>query len=235
MDTLLRFPEGRLSKLLQMSAVAEFRTRFEAISNETVHLPDEFLIRCFISGLRSDIQDEVAIREPTSLEEAIRLANMYEQKLNYAKSPVRPAFARIQPLLPNLTTSSPLIQSKPTAPSSAFPEIPFKRLTSSEIQARQDKGLCYNCDEKYSIGHKCKTLPQFLLLEESSESSIELPNSCCPKDFLAEELQCLEGQAHSTISYHALLSGTSHATPRFNGHVLLDFIAAIATRVSRLL
>jgi len=56
-------------------------------------------------------------------------------------------------------------------------------------------------------------------LEESSESSIELPDFFCLEDYLAEELQCLEVQAHSTISYHALSGGTSHATPRFHGHV----------------
>lgn len=90
---------SRLSKLVQTSIVAEFRSRFEVISNNTVHFPDEFLNRCFISGPRLDVEDEVAIWELTFLEEAIRLAQMYEQKLNYAKALVRPDFVRTQILL----------------------------------------------------------------------------------------------------------------------------------------
>ncbi|XP_052203652.1 uncharacterized protein LOC127808947 [Diospyros lotus] len=33
---------------------------------------------------------------------------------------------------------------------------PFKRLRENELQAKRAKGLCFRCDEKYSIGHRCK-------------------------------------------------------------------------------
>ncbi|RVW92924.1 hypothetical protein CK203_040429 [Vitis vinifera] len=35
-------------------------------------------------------------------------------------------------------------------------EIPIKRLTESELQARREKGICFKCDEKFSLGHRCK-------------------------------------------------------------------------------
>lgn len=38
-------------------------------------------------------------------------------------------------------------------------------------------------------------------------------------EFLAEEMQCLELQEHSTISYHALTGGISPSTLRFTGQV----------------
>ncbi|MCH80430.1 retrovirus-related pol polyprotein from transposon opus [Trifolium medium] len=44
---------------------------------------------------------------------------------------------------------------------------PVKRLSPDELQARRDKGLCYNCDERYQCGHRCKRL--FHLLNEESE------------------------------------------------------------------
>ncbi|KAM0014689.1 putative retrotransposon gag domain-containing protein [Helianthus debilis subsp. tardiflorus] len=44
-------PEGLLAKLQQTSSVADYRSRFEAISNRTMALPVEFLISCWISGL----------------------------------------------------------------------------------------------------------------------------------------------------------------------------------------
>lgn len=31
-----------------------------------------------------------------------------------------------------------------------------KRLTYNEIQARKDKGICFNCDETCKLGRKCK-------------------------------------------------------------------------------
>lgn len=49
-DRSLCSPEGRLSKLVQTSIVVEFRARFEAISNDTIDLPDEFLFRFFYFG-----------------------------------------------------------------------------------------------------------------------------------------------------------------------------------------
>ncbi|POO04175.1 hypothetical protein TorRG33x02_004790 [Trema orientale] len=31
-----------------------------------------------------------------------------------------------------------------------------KHLNDSKLQARKPKGLCFHCDEKYSVGHRCK-------------------------------------------------------------------------------
>lgn len=43
------------------------------------------------------------------------------------------------------------------------------------MQERRTKGLCFNCDDKYSFNHKCKT-PQFLSLlvdgEEPTNASV---------------------------------------------------------------
>ncbi|RVW29332.1 hypothetical protein CK203_109103 [Vitis vinifera] len=41
---------------------------------------------------------------------------------------------------------------------------PLKRFTWAEMQRRRAQGLCFNCDEKFALGHKCKG-PQLLLLE----------------------------------------------------------------------
>jgi hypothetical protein len=41
---------------------------------------------------------------------------------------------------------------------------------------RQLKGLCYNCDEKYFLGHKCKEQKLFMAItEDISEEDIETP------------------------------------------------------------
>ena len=41
---------------------------------------------------------------------------------------------------------------------------------------RQLKGLCYNCDEKYFPGHKCKEKNIFMaIFEDISEEDVETP------------------------------------------------------------
>ena len=41
------------------------------------------------------------------------------------------------------------------------------------MQARREKGLCYNCDERFGLGHRCKKQQLFVLelMEETEENS----------------------------------------------------------------
>ncbi|RVX15868.1 Retrovirus-related Pol polyprotein from transposon 297 [Vitis vinifera] len=48
-------------------------------------------------------------------------------------------------------------------------EIPIKRLTESELQARREKGLCFKCEEKFSPGHRCKKQLRVLLVHEDED------------------------------------------------------------------
>ena len=48
-------------------------------------------------------------------------------------------------------------------------EIPIKRLTESELQARREKGLCFKCEEKFSPGHRCKKQLRVLLVHKDED------------------------------------------------------------------
>jgi hypothetical protein len=39
----------------------------------------------------------------------------------------------------------------------------LKFLTPDEVADRRAKGLCYNCDEKFFSGHRCKKLLRIML------------------------------------------------------------------------
>ena len=41
--------------------------------------------------------------------------------------------------------------------------IPIKRISLAQMEERKKNGLCYNCDEKWGPGHKCKNDMLFLL------------------------------------------------------------------------
>jgi hypothetical protein len=68
---------------------------------------------------------------------------------------------------------------------------PIKRLTPEELQARRDQGLCYNCDERFQRGHRCKRL--FHLLIVQPEPSFEVESA----------MQQLEGDGVSDPSFIA--------------------------------
>lgn len=44
------------------------------------------------------------------------------------------------------------------------PAAPLRRLSWEEMQRRRVQGLCFNCNERFTVGHKCQK-PWFLLLE----------------------------------------------------------------------
>ncbi|TYK28909.1 ty3-gypsy retrotransposon protein [Cucumis melo var. makuwa] len=54
---------------------------------------------------------------------------------------------------------------------------PSKRLTDAEFQAKREKRLCFKCEEKYHVGHRCKAKEQKelrILVEVVENLNIEL-------------------------------------------------------------
>jgi hypothetical protein len=45
---------------------------------------------------------------------------------------------------------------RPTNPNLLVTPLKVHKLTRAEMDERQVKGLCYNCDKKYFSKHKCK-------------------------------------------------------------------------------
>ncbi|KAF8411843.1 hypothetical protein HHK36_004402 [Tetracentron sinense] len=90
--------------------------------------------------------------------------------------------------------------------------LPIKRLMQLETKERRDRGLCYNCDDKWSPGHKCKFQKLYLLdgtdrvsdTEDSTEEDITV-------DDPAEETP--------EISLHAIAGAPTPQTMRLQGHV----------------
>ncbi|XP_016463030.1 uncharacterized protein LOC107786107 [Nicotiana tabacum] len=183
-------------------------------------LPEEFLVECFLLGLRPDILASFKAHKLTQLDQVIDLAHIHEQRLIAKKVPARPAFSRTQPRLPmpGLTSSSLPVQPLQTTFSSTA-RLPIKRLTLTEMYHHRELGLFFNYDEKYSVTHRCKAGLHLLLLVEETDNVVVLPEPFVSDNVLVEELQCLEVQEHSAISYHALAGRTSPNSMCFVGHV----------------
>ncbi|PNY06477.1 hypothetical protein L195_g002943, partial [Trifolium pratense] len=151
-----------LFNLKQTGTVVDYQTQFENISNRTSGIPPPVLLNCFLSGLRIDIQRELQVLKPTSLHSAIGLAKLVEAKIADSRS----VFSR--PSRPPQASASPsVLGAAPTAPS-----VPVRRLSPAEMQERRSRGLCFNCDDKWVAGHRCKA-KQFMILLSDDEDELD--------------------------------------------------------------
>jgi hypothetical protein len=67
-------------------------------------------------------------------------------------------------------------RTKPVTPTPPSTPLNIHKLTRAEIFGHQLKGLCYNCDDKYFPGHKCKEQNIFMAISEDVlEEDVEAP------------------------------------------------------------
>ena len=153
--------QAELFKLQQHNTVTEYQTRFEKICNCVIGLSPNTILNYFLSGLQPEIRRELTILNPYSISQAIGLTKVIEDKLRDSKpKPFRPT-SHTNPFNPSTSTPNRTIPTNST-PSS----FPIKRLTPTQLQERRAQRLCYNCDEKFTPGHKCSTSRFLLLLDD---------------------------------------------------------------------
>ena len=157
-------PRGALFKLTQRGTVTEYLTEFEKLANRITSLSPSVLLSCFISGLSQEIRREVQAFQPASLPKATALARLQEDKINDLRKHTRTPF--IHPS-PNTTSFNPHSTQPPR------PKAPFVQRTPEDMAYRREKGLCYNCDEKWSSSHRCKGRVLFFIANSDEPSSPE--------------------------------------------------------------
>lgn len=208
-------PEAELFKLRQRTSVADYLSEFEALSTRVSDLPSRSLLNCFLSGLRLDIQRELYILKPPNLHEAMGMAKLIEDKCNAS----RPVFLPSRQPLPRPPPAPTLPPAATHRASHAPSSLPIKRLTSTEMAARRERGLCFNCDAKFTPGHRCQT-PQFLCLLTDQETDddttiLEPPSSNHDNPMLDEPP---DGDT-PCISFHALNGFSGPSTLKLTGSI----------------
>ncbi|KAL5842416.1 hypothetical protein ACOSQ3_013019 [Xanthoceras sorbifolium] len=153
-------PSKALTRLKQTSTVSIYQEEFKKLSHRVDGLPENFLIGCFIAGLKDEVRLDVKIKQPRSFTDAIGVARLVEEKNNLQKrgaGAFRPSILGTPPKSGNATPTG-ILGPPPgveTAATTNVPPITFKRITSQEARERREKGLCYYCDEKFVAGHRC--------------------------------------------------------------------------------
>ena len=78
------------------------------------------------------------------------------------------------------------------------------------MQRRRATGLCFNCDDKFAAGHKCRG-PQLLLLEAARDTS----PLCCEEVTEEKPEECVPiEEPEPQISLYALTGWSSPKTMR---------------------
>ena len=197
--------------------MAEYLATFEDLANRTIGLPPPFLLNCFVSGLTPEIHREIQAHHPLTLVQAAGLACLQEEKILDARPHLRPKPPSPLPS-PSLTQPLPLktIIPNPTPllPSPPRPSPPtVKRLTPEEIATHRERGLCFNCDERYHRGHRCSSRFFLLISEDDDPSS---PHILQPN--LQPEPETPQPDP-AQISFNSLAGNVALETLRFMGTI----------------
>ncbi|KAG8387035.1 hypothetical protein BUALT_Bualt03G0211200 [Buddleja alternifolia] len=134
----------------------------------------EFFLVSFVGGLRDDIMSmkpkdfhqavTLAKKQEGTVDAIIKRANLASKNFTQSK----PAYRHIpsnhsQPRSPQIPPKPPFQnQSEPT-------QNHRKLLIASEMRARREKNLCYNCDETFVPSHRCKQRQIYMIMSEEEE------------------------------------------------------------------
>jgi hypothetical protein len=195
-DTRRNTFSNQLVNLKQKDSVTENIDNFQRLNIKVTNIPYEHLIDVFIGTLRDNIQHEVHLWEPKSLENAFRVARNVESK-NMAMA---------------TRSTNPNIYRENNAPSSKTHQP--TRLTAQQLEERKEKGLFFNYDNMYSKGHKCGEKKLFYIdcEEEEEEEEEEEPS----QDENVEEISSEE--LTPTISCNALAGISTPQTLKIEGY-----------------
>lgn len=185
----------------QTSTVSEYRRKFIETASPLDRVSEDMLLGQFITGLKEEIKAEVRLLNPVSLEQAMELAVRVEEKQRVANGR-KQGFGSIRTgsysiYSKNSTPITPYSYGpshSPTQNRQGGPHFPesqgsvqspksvsqitkavgeVRRLTEKELQEKRAKGLCYRCDEKWAMGHRCKKRELSVLLMDEEDEEAE--------------------------------------------------------------
>ncbi|CAM8944567.1 unnamed protein product [Rhodiola kirilowii] len=138
---------------------------------------------------------------------AMGMAHVAEQKIHAGRwVSGRPPGSRYSPR----PSSQAALGTSPTKALPSKGNLPIKQLTPAEMAVRREKGLCYNCDERYSPSHIFKPRFQCLVLEEMGSDDEEAPLVIGDETGPVQEVV-------PSISFHAMQGRPVPRTLRLEG------------------
>eukprot|EP00253_Pinus_taeda_P018449 PITA_18449 len=187
---------SQLISLKQKGPIMEHIEEFKKLNIRVKDIPEEHRTDVFILSLKDNIQHDVHLWEPDSLEKAFKLERKMESKIMATRKHTTHNYKDRSFVAPSLP--QPI------------------RLTPKKLDEKRAKGLCYSCDSKYTKGHKCAEKKLFNIdCEEEEEKEQERSNE---EDILQEQ-SLDEEEINPTISCNALAGITTPQTIKIEGQI----------------
>ncbi|KAL3646227.1 hypothetical protein CASFOL_011407 [Castilleja foliolosa] len=196
---------GEFNKLKQLSTVEKYIEKFVELRSYMLyrngHLDENYFLKSFFSGLKEDIRHMVELLSPNNLEQAYMMARKQEVVLDtWHKSG-----KLVHKAAPTWQRETKQSDSSKRESVGMSPAVAVKRLSREQMDERRRRGLCFNCDESYSFGHRCKKLFVIMLGEDKEIEEIS-------SDHLEDESDC-------GVSLHALKGQVPTDTIKLAGKV----------------
>lgn len=229
---------------VQTTTVVDYRRKFIETAAPLQRIPEEILLGQFINGLKEEVKVEVRLLNPLSLEQAMEYAVKVEEKnkatgwkkfgVSTVKTGTYTYSSKGYP--PSMGTYS--MQSSPTsvrswasgasesqasvnAPKYSMGSVTkgggeVRRLTDKELQDKRAKGLCFRCDDKWQVGHRCKRRElSVLLMEDKDEDGTDEMGSEPPPS-PTEEIGP-EVNLHPEVSLNSVIGLSNPWTMKLRG------------------
>ncbi|XP_054814180.1 uncharacterized protein LOC129314762 isoform X1 [Prosopis cineraria] len=148
------------------------------LANRTEGVTNEALLDLFISGLKPDIRREAITHSPLNLQLAVGLAKFYDSKRDIFSVPSKSkggmnTIENSQEIGGNSIAAS-MSNALSSGMKSTLPPLlatpvmkslnNLKKMSPAEMMIKREKGLCYTCDAKFSLSHRCPN-KQYMLIE----------------------------------------------------------------------
>ena len=127
-----RYFDEALSRIKKTGSLRDYQRAFERLGNRVRVWIQKALMGTFIGGLKPKIVDGIRMFKPKSMKEVISLAHMNDDQLNRQGLGINSTTNPVQ-------TTSPMV----------------RKLSWKKIQIQPAQGLCFNCNDKFTMGHKC--------------------------------------------------------------------------------
>jgi hypothetical protein len=153
-------PLGKIARMRQSGTVTEYVEKFLSLLAHNDPLTTKQQVQLFTSGLTDLLRVDAEMQKPLDLQVAMSMARAYEHSATIIATAYKEnsSMAIRQPQGMSLKGTVPVGE-----------ERILRRLTAAEMAERREKGLCFNCDEKFSTGHRCQRLFYLEVIDDAEE------------------------------------------------------------------
>lgn len=152
----------RWDQIRQLTSVQQYAADFKQICTHLPGMPETYILNHFVRHLKREVQKKVELQQPSTLEDAVRLADRIDI-LEY-KDRIKPSKGYIQPRWTPRPTTSRGNSTNSSLSHRTQSAIGYDPDAMQDIQVHQMKsnpgkflGKCYNCGK---FGHQAKACPE---------------------------------------------------------------------------